>query len=81
MSSRKQHDQYEALKAFIDAAAADARVVTDHVPQQCDLCGEIAELRPYGPKGEHVCFKCGMQDEGAAKARFFGEPHATQEGE
>lgn len=34
--------------------------------QQCDLCGKIAELRPYGPNGECVCFECGMKDEPAA---------------
>lgn len=32
-------------------------------PQQCDFCGEIKELRPYGPKGECICFSCGMKDE------------------
>lgn len=36
-------------------------------PQSCDLCGDVAELRPYGPKGEWVCFDCGMKDEEAAK--------------
>ena len=35
--------------------------------QQCDLCGKIAELRPYGPNGECVCFACGMKDEESAK--------------
>lgn len=39
-------------------------------PQQCDLCGKIAELRPYGPHGEMVCFECGMKDEAAAKRAF-----------
>lgn len=39
-------------------------------PQQCDLCGEVAELRPYGPNGECVCFECGMKDEKAAKRQF-----------
>lgn len=38
--------------------------------QQCDLCGKIAELRPYGPNGEAVCFDCGMKDEDAAKRAF-----------
>lgn len=38
--------------------------------QQCDLCGEIAELRPYGPKGECACFTCGMKNEEAAKEQF-----------
>ena len=32
-------------------------------PQQCDLCGKVAELRPYGPHGECVCFECGMKEE------------------
>jgi len=39
-------------------------------PQQCDLCGDVAELRPYGPNGECVCFTCGMQDERAVERRF-----------
>jgi len=28
------------------------------LPQQCDECGEIRELRPYGPDGKVVCFEC-----------------------
>lgn len=32
-------------------------------PQQCDGCGEIAELRPYGINGECVCYKCGRERE------------------
>ena len=40
-------------------------------PQQCDMCGKIAELRPYGPNGECVCFKCGMKDEKAARQQFI----------
>lgn len=31
--------------------------------QQCDYCGKIAELRPYGPNRECICYHCGMQDE------------------
>lgn len=41
-------------------------------PQQCDLCEKIAELRPYGPNGECVCFECGMKDEPAAERAFRG---------
>lgn len=33
---------------------------------QCALCGKIDETRPYGPKGEEVCFECGMKDPEAA---------------
>lgn len=39
-------------------------------PQACDLCGEVDDLRPYGPKGEWVCFDCGMKDEEAARRAF-----------
>lgn len=27
---------------------------------KCNLCGRVAELRPYGPRGENICFTCGM---------------------
>ena len=39
-------------------------------PDFCELCGEKAELRPYGPHGEYVCFPCGMKNEKAAKKMF-----------
>lgn len=45
----------------------------------CELCGEVAETRPYGPNGEQICFKCGMQDEEACRRAFVrihdGEPN------
>lgn len=46
-------------------------VISPERPQQCDLCGAIAELRPYGPNGECVCFTCGMKNEPAAVKRFY----------
>lgn len=39
--------------------------------QQCDLCGKIAELRPYGPNGEAICFECMKLDEEGAAKRFL----------
>ena len=30
--------------------------------QQCDLCGLVAELRPYGPQGEMICAPCGLKN-------------------
>ena len=45
-------------------------VIYQENQQQCDLCGKVAELRPYGPNGECVCFQCGMKDEAAAKRQF-----------
>jgi len=36
-------------------------IIAREEPQQCDSCGEIRELRPYGPPGKQmICFKCGM---------------------
>lgn len=40
-------------------------------PATCELCGKLAELRPYGPNGERACFDCGMKDEANAKRRFL----------
>jgi len=36
-------------------------------PAECELCGTFAELRPYGPNEENVCFTCAKKDEEAMK--------------
>lgn len=33
-------------------------IIAAEAPQQCDLCGQIRELRPYGPGGVVCCFHC-----------------------
>jgi hypothetical protein len=33
-------------------------VIAAEEPQQCDECGKIDELRPYGPGGKAICFPC-----------------------
>jgi hypothetical protein len=38
--------------------------------QQCDDCGEVKELRPYGPGGSTVCFDCMMKDEEEGKRQM-----------
>lgn len=49
-------------------------------PQQCDDCGAIAELRPYGRGGACVCHGCALtkHDQAEVHARFlhhvFGHP-------
>lgn len=45
-------------------------IVEKTAPQKCELCGNEAETKPYGPNGEQVCFPCGMKNEDAAKRRF-----------
>lgn len=36
----------------------------------CELCGIVAELRPYGPRGARICFACAMKDEKMTKRQF-----------
>jgi hypothetical protein len=47
------------------------KVIKRTPPAKCDLCGETAELRPYGPNGENVCFPCGQKDPIALAKRAF----------
>lgn len=55
----------------------DIAVIVETPPQKCELCGKIAETRPYGPKGEDICFECGEKDrEGTTRQMrkvLFGE--------
>ena len=45
-------------------------VLSTGVEGECELCGTVAELRPYGPNGERICFKCGMKDEKTTANQF-----------
>ena len=38
--------------------------------QQCDDCGKMAELRPYGKNGACICFECGMKDKDTVDKEF-----------
>lgn len=44
----------------------------------CELCGAKEETRPYGPKGERICFDCGMKDKAGTERMMghvlFGQP-------
>jgi len=39
---------------------------------RCYLCDALSECRPYGPKGQGVCFSCAMSPEqkGATEMMF-----------
>lgn len=43
----------------------------------CELCGKIDETRPYGPKGERICWDCGQKNktttERQMKRILFGD--------
>ena len=38
-------------------------IIEPEKPQQCDYCGKIEELRPYGKNGACICYECGMKNE------------------
>lgn len=48
----------------------DLFVIEQENPQQCDSCGAVKELRPYGPGGSIVCFDCAMKDPKTAERHF-----------
>lgn len=58
------------LRGLMAEAQTMTTILRRRKPQGCDLCGDVKELRPYGPNGEWVCFQCGMKDEAAAKRAF-----------
>lgn len=43
----------------------------------CELCGKVAETRPYGPDFKRICWECGQKDKKGTEARMaeklFGE--------
>lgn len=64
--------------------AAGASVIGEGNPELCELCGDTAELRPYGPGGKRICFPCGQKDPKTtaeqAKLRLGQEPIADVSG-
>ena len=46
-------------------------VVEVETPQQCDYCGQIAELRPYGKNGAAICFPCSQKDPEETRTNFL----------
>jgi hypothetical protein len=45
--------------------------IREEPPGRCSICDQIEELRPYGPGGKPVCFRCAMQDEEVAAFHYF----------
>jgi hypothetical protein len=51
--------------------------IAEELPQVCEMCGVVAECRPYGPNDEQICVECAMKDESTTNrkmnAYIFGE--------
>ena len=52
-------------------------IIQEEPPQACQMCGIIAECRPYGPNDEEICFECAMKDPETTERKMaiylFGE--------
>lgn len=51
------HD--ETASSLVAEAFDRDKLITRQPADVCELCGTKAELRPYGPNGERICFPCG----------------------
>lgn len=53
-------------------------IIAPEPDRRCELCGKVDECRPYGPKGEQICYACAMKDPAGTQKRMnqklFGEP-------
>jgi hypothetical protein len=52
-------------------------IIKEEPPDVCDQCGKVDELRPYGPKGELICYDCAQKNpevsERMMKRILFGD--------
>jgi hypothetical protein len=55
-------------------------IIAQQADEVCEMCGVVAECRPYGPNDENICFDCAMKDEDTTRrkmeAYIFGEDDA-----
>lgn len=55
------------------------RIDLDAHSDFCELCGEFAVLRPYGPKGEKICLDCGMKDQTTTERQMLNTMFGGQD--
>ena len=57
-------------------------IIEAEEPQQCDYCGAIKELRPYGKDNAAICFDCATKPENIAitQAQFGRRLDGLSEG-
>ena len=49
----------------------DTFVIEPEPEGECDDCGTVAELRPYGRGGSRICFPCAMKDPSEASRQYL----------
>jgi phage/plasmid primase-like uncharacterized protein len=66
----KRDDDYRRRVKGIKSGNVHVIDRTKPFDGKCELCGKKDDLRPYGSKGEWICFDCGMKDEAMTGKRF-----------
>ena len=51
-------------------------IIEETPPAKCELCGEVSELRPYGPDGKSICINCGDKDPVGTRMRMMASINA-----
>jgi len=61
----------------ININGVEVALIVEEPDQPCQVCGTMAETRPYGPRGERVCYECGMKNPQSMRRQMnrvlFGE--------
>lgn len=45
-------------------------LIENEEPGRCELCGNMAELRPYGPGNKSICVDCADRDPEGTQERM-----------
>ncbi len=56
-------------------------IIAPEDDRKCELCDKVAECRPYGPKGEQICYECGMKNEAVTKRQMDRKLFGVQDHE
>lgn len=76
---------FSIMRYLMTQKVGNVVVIYAEKSQQCDDCGKIDELRPYGPNGSKICYDCAMKDEIGTEIRMakilFGDDMTREEAE
>ena len=53
-------------------------IIEEGEPSICQVCGDLAELRPYGINGENICFSCGEKNQEETNKQMFRQLFDTE---
>lgn len=51
------------MSRLIEVGSYRVTVIAGEIEDGCQMCGKIAETRPYGPGGKRICYDCGQSSD------------------